>query len=489
MAQRGPKTMPKDLEPLDFSDYPKSTAARYKKFIREFLLVPRGHGAGKPVRLRPFQREIIDGSFKKGVRTALVSMPRANGKTSLASMIALAEMVVGQPSAEVLVVASDQRQANITFAQARRMVQANPLLADRVAVYKDHLLFEDNDAKLIPLSADPSSLHGYDPTLLIVDELHVVTRETWEAATSAVGKRPKSLTLAISTPASSADSLMWDLVMHGRADDDPAFWFKEWAAPEECAIDDPEAWKAANPAYAQRPAFLAGDSFAAAARTMTEPSFRQLRLGQWVSGVDQWLPHGLFEDLADQDRVVDDGARVVLGFDGSYSRDTTALIGCTVEEHPHLFVIDMWENPGDPNWRVPREWVDDSVKAAFKRFKVAEMACDKSGWETDLEQWQRRFGRTKVTSWNTGDRRRMAPATDRIYQAMKDGEVSHDGDKRLEKHFAHCVAENTSLGTVVHKDKKTSTKKIDAAVAAIAAFDRAMFHATKKGGRVAGFRH
>lgn len=488
MAQRGPKTMPKDLEPLDFSDYPKATAARYKKFIREFLLVPRGHGAGKPVRLRPFQREIIDGAFRKDVRTALVSMPRGNGKTSLAAMLGLAELIVGQPSAEVLVVASDQRQANITFAQARRMVQANPLLADRVAVYKDHLLYEDNDAKLIPLSADPDSLHGYDPTLLIVDELHVVTRATWEAATSAVGKRPRSLTLAISTPATSTDSLMWDLVEHGRQGDDPKFWLKEYAAPDGCAIDDPEAWKAANPAYAQRPAFLAGDSFAAAAKTMTEARFRQLRLGQWVSGVDAWLPHGLFEELADENRIVENGEKVVLGFDGSSSGDSTALIGCTVEEQPHVFVLGLWENPGDKNWRVPREWVDDAVREAFGTYKVLSMVCDPWGWQSEMERWQRRFGKTKVLQWNTADRKRMAPATDRFYQALKDGAVSQDGDERLAHHFAHAVAENTSLGTVITKNKKTSTKKIDAAVATIAAFDRAMFHATKKGGRVAGFR-
>lgn len=487
MAQRGPKRV-SDVEPLDFSAYPKSPAARIKRFIREYLIVPRGHGAGKPVRLRPFQREIVDGAFKRGVRTALVSMPRGNGKTSLAAMIGLAEMFVGQASAEVLVVASDQRQANITFDQARRMVEANPELSERVQVYKDHLRLPDNDAKFVPLSADPSSLHGWDPTLLIVDELHVVTRETWEAVTSAVGKRPRSLTLAISTPGTSTDSLMWSLVEHGRAGDDPKFWLREYAAPEGCAIDDPEAWKVANPALSQRPAFLAVDSFPAAAKTMTEARFRQLRLGQWVSGADAWLPHGLFESLADEDRTVEAGTRIVLGFDGATSGDSTALIACTVENTPHVFVLGLWENPGDPNWRVPREWVDDAVKEAFSAYKVAAMVCDPWGWQSEMERWQNRFGKTKVLQWNTGDRQRMAPATDRFYQAMKDGTLSHDGDERLAHHFAHCVAENTSLGTVIRKDKKTSRKKIDAAVATIAAFDRAMYHTTKKSGRFVGFR-
>lgn len=61
---------------------------------------------------------------------------------------------------------------------------------------------------------------------------HVVTEEVWEAVTSVAGKRPESLTLAISTPASSPDSVMWRLVEHGRAGTDPAFYFKEYGAPE-----------------------------------------------------------------------------------------------------------------------------------------------------------------------------------------------------------------------------------------------------------------
>ena len=42
--------------------------------------------------------------------------------------------------AQVLVVASDERQARIIFNTARRMVELNPDLAARVQVFADHLL-------------------------------------------------------------------------------------------------------------------------------------------------------------------------------------------------------------------------------------------------------------------------------------------------------------------------------------------------------------
>jgi phage terminase large subunit-like protein len=167
------------VDPLDFTGWPANRAKRREKFIGEYLITPRGHGAGEPFKLRPFQREIIRGSFAPGIRSAVVSIPRANGKTMMAAALGLAEMFVGAASAEVLVVASDQRQANITLRYARRMVELNPALSERVQVYADRLYLPENDAVLLPLLAEPVPLHGHDPSLLVVDELHVVTEAVW----------------------------------------------------------------------------------------------------------------------------------------------------------------------------------------------------------------------------------------------------------------------------------------------------------------------
>ena len=465
-----------DAPPLDFKGWPRDRAKRRERFIREFIVTPRGHGAGKPFVLRVFQREIVRGAYAEGVRTALVSIPRANGKTMMAAALAVAELFVGAPSAEVLVVASDQRQANITLRYAKRMVELNPELADRVQVYADRLYVPENDASLLPLPAEPGALHGHDPSLLIVDELHVVTEEVWEAVTSVTGKRPESLTLAISTPASSPDSVMWRLVEHGRAGRDPAFFFKEFSAPEGCAVDDRAAWRMANPALACRDPFLAEDGLEAARRTIREPVFRQLRLGQWVSGVDAWLPFGAW-DACQSDVSTDRNTRVVLAFDGSASGDSTALVGCTLDGH--LWVEGLWENQGDSRWRVPRDEVDQAVDAAFAKFNVVELACDPWGWRSEIEAWAKRHGEKRVLEWNTAHSQRMAPATDRLYQAVVTKTVSHDGDPRLAAHIAHCVAKSTPMGDLVSKDKRGSPRKIDAAVAAIVAFDRAAWHFTK----------
>jgi len=72
-----------------------------------------------------------------------------------------------------------------------------------------------------------------------------------------------------------------------------------------------------------------------------------------------------------------------------------------------------------------------------------------------------------------------------------DGGVSQlrfDGDARLAAHVAHCVAKSTPMGDLVSKDKRMSSRKIDAAVAAIVANDRAAHHAGKTRRKAAAFR-
>jgi phage terminase large subunit-like protein len=476
----GPKTEI-TVPPLSFTGWPAGRAARRLRFVADYVVTPRGHGAGDPLKLRRFQRDIVTGAFAPGVRTALISIPRANGKTCLAAALGLAELFVGPPSAEVLVVASDQRQADITLKLARRMVELNPALAERFHVFRDRLYLPENDATLLPLPAEPDALHGHDPSLLVVDELHVVTREVWEAATTAAGKRAESLTLAISTPSPSPDTVMHELVEHGRAGDDPAFYFREFSAAAGCAVDDRAAWKQANPALACRDPFLAADALAALARTTRESTFRLLRLGQWVADADSWLPYGAWAACADADRHVADGDRIVLGFDGSASGDSTALIGATLDGH--LFVVDIWANPGDPRWRVPRAEVANAVDVCFDRWEVLELACDPWGWRSELEAWAARYGERRVIEWPTNVVKRMAPATDRMYQAVADRRLSHDGDSRLAAHVAHATAKTTPMGDLIVKDRRGSPRKIDAAVAAVVAYDRAAHHAKTKTSR------
>ena len=147
------------------------------------------------------------------------------------------------------------------------MVELNPELAERVQVYADRLVLPENDATAVAAAGRAGRVAwARSVRCWLSTSCMSSPRTVWEAVTSVSGKRPESLTLAISTPASSPDSIMWRLVEHGRGGDDPAFYFREFAAPDGCAVDDREAWRIGNPALACRDPFLAEDGIEAAVR-------------------------------------------------------------------------------------------------------------------------------------------------------------------------------------------------------------------------------
>jgi phage terminase large subunit-like protein len=74
----------------------------------------------------------------------------------------------------------------------------------------------------------------------------------------------------------------------------------------------------------------------------------------------------------------------------------------------------------------------------------------------------------------------MAPACDRFRSALLEpgGALSHNGDPTLARHVANCVVRESSSGAVI--TKPDPSRKIDAAVAAVVAYDRAMWHANNQ---------
>jgi phage terminase large subunit-like protein len=319
----------------------------------------------------------------------------------------------------------------------------------------------------------------------VVDELHVVREEVWDAMALAGGTRARPLTLAISTAAGDRDGVMWRLTEHGRAGDDRTFFYWCAEAPDGAELTDETAWAAANPLLGNG---LDIEHLRSTVLTTREDVFRRFHMNLWCGQVGSWLPWGLWESRADPGREVSAGTRIVCGFDGSASSDSTALIAATVEPEPHLFVINVWEQNADPRWRVDRAEVDATVADVFDTFDVAEMVVDVFGWRSEAEGWAARWpgGRVLEMPMNAA---RMGPATDRAYTAIAEGKLSHDGDRRLARHVGNAVAKRTSMGDVLQKDARDSPRRIDAAVAMVLAVERAAWHQQhpRRRARVASF--
>src|SRR5699024_3995133 len=94
-----------------------------------------------------------------------------------------------------------------------------------------------------------------------------------------------------------------------------------------------------------------------------------------------------------------------------------------------------------------------------------------------------------AVKWNTAHAGRMAPATDRAYASISEQRLTHDGHELAAAHMANAVAKRSAMGDLITKDKRGSSRKIDAAVAIIVAHDRSVWHAANppKRRRVAAF--
>jgi phage terminase large subunit-like protein len=170
---------------------------------------------------------------------------------------------------------------------------------------------------------------------------------------------------------------------------------------------------------------------------------------------------------------VQDRTPVVLGFDGSFSGDTTAIVGVTIEDTPRVWLVDLWEKqPGDrDDWRVDIGGVEARILETCGRLNVVEVACDPYRWQRSMEALAE--AGVPITEYPSSSPARMVPATAKFFDAVVSGEVSHDHSPALARHLANCVIKTDQKGPRVVKEHRGSPRKIDAAVAALIAFDRA----------------
>jgi hypothetical protein len=182
--------------------------------------------------------------------------------------------------------------------------------------------------------------------------------------------------------------------------------------------------------------------------------------------------------LARPSRVVADREPVGLGFDGSYSGDSTALVACTADGF--LLELAAWDRPhGAKDWKVPRQEVHDAVHDAFSRFRVGRMLCDPPLWRSEEEEWATRYGDEIVLAFETNKPVRMAPACERFATAVTEGTLTHDGTSLLSRHVANMarkkvrIADADDDGRTRYVFVKASTGKIDRGIAAVLAYEAA----------------
>lgn len=492
MSAKRNNVAPRWLTPTSEHDKKRGDGPLVADFIeatcRQVKDTVSGH-SGDPILLRPWQRDyIIDPLFARRAdgrychRTALVGLARKNGKSALGSGFALYGLVMGADGAEVYSCAGDRDQARIVFGVAKRMVEVDPELSSICKLYRDAIEVPSTGAIYRVLSSDAPRKEGLSPTLVLFDELHVQPDdELWNVMNLGLGARRDPMVVAITTAGvrsdrNGNDSVCFRLYQHGQKVAtgevaDPTF-FMSWWEPSDPTADHRvrDVWDAANPGLGD---LIDPEDMESACRRTPEVEFRTKRCNLFVATADSWFPAGEFESRQDPTVEVPDGTEITIGFDGSYSGDSTGLVGCTMGAVPHLFVIDAWEKPPDNDqWRVPIADVEESIRRACARWEVRTVACDPHRWSRSMQALESEGW--PITEWPTNSAPRIVPACASFYDAVMDERLTHDGDPRLVRHVRNAVIKRDAAGVRITKENKMSPRKIDLAVCAVIAHAEAI---------------
>lgn len=484
----GPKAAV-DPSPLLFRSR-RAGAERFAAFCASFIMVPKGTGARKRLRLRPWQVELCASVLDPDPRPRLAGwmMPRGQGKSTLVAALGLYDLMLGDEGASVVVAATDERQAKIVFGAAARMVELDEDLSARVQVFVDRLVVPERGASFVCLPAEPKRLEGLDPTLAILDEIGVISRDVYEVVALAQGKRESSTLLGIGTPGPDPqDSVLTDMRDYAAEHpDDPSFVWREFSAAAftDHPVDCVHCWEIANPALDD---FLHRDAMVALLPPkMREATFRRARLCQFVTETEgSFLPGDTWAALGTGEGIPD-GAEVVLALDGSFSDDTTALLLATVATEPHFDPLAVWE-PAEGD-RVPVAEVEDAIRAACRRWRVVEIIADPFRWTRTLQALESE-GLPVVEFPHSPAR--LTAATGDLYAAAINGKLTHSGDPVLARHVAAAVIREDPRGMRLDKRSRSrAARKIDLAACLVMAHSRATWRATHtpKRRRVVTFR-
>lgn len=499
----------------------KSLGWQLIDWIETFLVHGPGDIEGSPVTLDDEFAAFILRSYEvtetgaRRVRRGVLSRPKGRAKSELAAFLAVAEALgpvrfdhwadegevsswgyvfeagepVGRPVTrpEILCFATESGQAGNTYDGVRFICQQSEALRDAYPGIDAGIMrtLLPNGGSITPESAADSSKDGGKSTFIVADEthlwvlprlkrLHQVTLRNLLKRKIASGWMLETTTTFAPGEGSVAEGT-WEYaqaVLEGRTRDVGLLFDHREASPKWKPTVRRERLSGLREVYGPAAAWMDLDAIADSYDDpqTSDAEWRRYWWNQRVSVQGSWLPEAAWQECHAA-REIPDGATVVLGLDGSYSNDSTALIAVEVGEFPHIQVAGLWEKPpGQQGWTVPILDVEDMIRTCCLRWNVREITADPHLWSRSL---QILAGEGLPVTEFPQSPGRMTPATQRFTQSVLERQLTHDGDPALTRHVSNATLVKDSRGWRVRKETKNSDKKIDLAVAAIMAVERA----------------
>lgn len=270
-------------------------------------------------------------------RVAHLEFPRGNGKSLLASQVALFFLALDNPKGnEISCFATKKDQARIVLDSARAMAKKNQSYraATGVKVLAHTILHEASNSKIRAMSADNKSLDGLNDILSIMDELHAMGRNLFDVVSSGMSKRKDSLMLCITTAGFDIDSVGYSQSTYAKRVateevEDDQFFSLVYTVDEGDDIFSEEAWKKANPNYDVSVDALTFEAKAKKAQEVASdlPNFKVKHLNMWLSEFSSFYDTQKWQLCADENLKMEDfkGEKCIVGIDLSSKIDLTSF--------------------------------------------------------------------------------------------------------------------------------------------------------------------
>lgn len=471
-------------------------AERVIAFIERYLRVPEGSKVGQPLRLEDFQKRFIRDLYEPGVRNGILSISRKGGKSGLIACLLLAHLVGPEARLNTQIVsgARSRDQAALVFDLARKMVNLSEELSDIVRVVPSgkRLIGLPRNVEYKALAAEGTTAHGLSPVVAILDELGQVKGpqdDFVDAITTSQGAHDDPLLITISTQAPTDNDMLSRWIDDARASQDPRTVCHVYEAPEEAALDDPEAWRAANPALG---AFRSVEDVRAAAEKAvrlpsSEAAFRLYYLNQRVNMSAPFITRQVWEQSAEEPEPPE-GRPAFAGLDLSSRTDLTAFVLVYQGEDGRWSVrakhwapaqglrdrakrdrvpYDVWAKEGwletTPGATVDYEYVARSIAELLEDFDIQAVAYDR--WRIDLmrKEFEELGLNLPLIEYGQGYRD-MSPALDTLEADLLNGRLRHGNNPVLNMCAANATATKDPAGNR-KLDKSKATGRIDGMVA------------------------
>jgi phage terminase large subunit-like protein len=423
--------------------------------------------SGRNMKLEAFQRTILRPYFN-GVTETVVIVPKKNGKTTLLAALALYHLRKTE-QAECVIAAASRDQAEILFNQAAKMIRASNLEDEFVikSGYREIRYRGDSNWTIRVLAADANTADGVIPTLALVDELHRHrSAELYGVFADGLGPRNGQI-VTISTAGSDPDTPLGrirdEAYEHGMervgpyrcaTSADGGFVLHEWALDESQDVEDLDLVAEANPASWQTATALAKRR---KSPSMTPYRWKRFACGIWTDVEEPWIAEAEW-DACKGELKLEKAPHWTVGIDIGQVFDSSAVVTVGMVDGKLHVRARIWHpQPGKP---VAIAEVEAYVMEVAESGRLRDVAYDPMRFNRSAEVLEER-GLKMVEFPQTHSR--MVPASNSLYDIVREGNLVHDGDPDFKRQVMAGVAAETDQGWRI--SKKKSRAKIDALIA------------------------